>query len=172
MSFTQLAAKFGSPYVASTALGMGLTGYFWYGNLALKYQGVLPYSEKARTTHTQKLDAWTWMFERGKKQMGMSIIVATLAYTTAAILAPAGRLRAPLVVAAGLSASSPIWTLVLMMPTNNRLLELAEKSKADPLVPTAEVDALIARWKALHNARIVLGACAYFTGMAVLLLAM
>ncbi|KAG8827499.1 hypothetical protein FRC19_002577 [Serendipita sp. 401] len=173
MSFTQLAAKFTAPYIACTAVGVGLTGYFYYGNLALKYQGLLPYTDsRIQPTYPQRLDAWAWTYGMGKKHMGLSITIGTLVYTTAAILTPMVKLRLPLLIAAGLSASNAVWTLSLMQPINNRLSELAEKSKVDPLVPSTEVDDLIARWKRLHNVRLVLGASAYFTGVAVLLLSM
>ena len=63
----QLVVKLANPYFASLTLGLGFTGYFFFGNLTMKTQGPLLLSRTQRApTVGETLDAWAWTFHKGK----------------------------------------------------------------------------------------------------------
>lgn len=168
----QLAVKLSTPYVASLTLGVGLTGYFFFGNLAVKTQGPLAVLKTTRApTVGEVLNAWTWTFNKGKIQFGISKATASTLFLVAAYTSPNTAMKTPLLLASALGFSIIGWTLVMMKPINDRLLYLHEAYTKDPLTTTRpEVDSLVKRWERLHLIRILLSGATHALGTAVILL--
>ena len=68
MSFSQLASRLSTPYIAATAVGVLGSSFFIAGNMNMAIMGVLPYvtSSGKVSTVSEKLAGWRYNFEHGK----------------------------------------------------------------------------------------------------------
>ncbi|CAG8539977.1 2129_t:CDS:10, partial [Acaulospora colombiana] len=149
------------PSTAASVVGVGFSSYFLFGNLFAKYGGTLPLSEQSAMllTPEQKLKSWRLNFEVGKAHLGGSTALAATSYLLAAYYARPGSVsRTPLITAMLASIGVAAFTLLVMTPTNKKLLQLNQDVDAGTLkASNADVKDLISRWKGLHNLRMIIG---------------
>jgi len=175
-----------SPYALSLGLGLGTVSYYFWGNVASQFMGAIsipiyPEERKRLGIDTSKgIEIWAWAYKLGAKHLGVSGFVSGLSVMAAAFQLPERQASISrnylLLLSAGL-LSNGIWTVAMMLPTNNRLLAIRDKvvlrksgsaSSASSLTVAEEEEAetLLQKWKQMHYVRIGLGALGYIGTLA------
>ncbi|KJA16403.1 hypothetical protein HYPSUDRAFT_219501 [Hypholoma sublateritium FD-334 SS-4] len=176
-----------SPFALSLGLGLGTVSYYFWGNVASQVFGAIsipihPKDRKKLGIDTSKgVEIWAWAYKLGAKHMGVSAAVSGLAVMAAAFQLPAAKelsisRKYLLLLSAGL-LSNGIWTVAIMLPTNNRLIAIRDKivlrkSGAESSISSLtvaeeeEAETLLQKWKRMHYVRLGLGALGYIGTLA------
>ncbi|KAH9477886.1 hypothetical protein JR316_0010118 [Psilocybe cubensis] len=185
---TFIARALGSPYSAAITISVGLTSYFFCGNMSAQYMGAMSLAiypeerKKLQLNTAQAVELFGYGYRKGARHFGGAGTMAGLVLLTAAFLTPpSGLFFSPknyLLFLAPLNFAHGVYTLIFMLPTNLRLLALGDKivkarstSKESPLTPAEENEAesLLQKWRQLHYARLTAGAVGWVATCAVFL---
>ncbi|KAJ7241953.1 hypothetical protein B0H12DRAFT_1133162 [Mycena haematopus] len=146
------------------------SSYFLFGNIGACYFGVMPVTERGRSTLpvADRLALWDDFYSVAKYHMASSTVVAGASLSVASYLTPAGPLRNILAAGSVAGLTVAIYTVLFMLPVNNDLGAIRRASSAaKPLDANQEKHVLdqLDRWRALHRVRIVLGICSWLSAV-------
>ncbi|CAO2649665.1 Nn.00g070500.m01.CDS01 [Neocucurbitaria sp. VM-36] len=155
MSSMQLAAKV-----------VGLTGAAWLsGNIAalsfISVPAVVRGREGGAITYASAVEVWKKMYEAGKAQnppiaLGCATSFAFLAWTSRSLQGmSSGRNSKLFALAAFMTIGIVPYTIAVMKPTNDKLMQFATKTKKTELSATDQesIDAILQQWTFLNTLR-------------------
>ncbi|KAF8185659.1 hypothetical protein BJ912DRAFT_972751 [Pholiota molesta] len=182
-----LSRSIASPYAITLGLGLGSISFFFWGNLAGQPTGaiVIPVNPEVRRKlgidTSKAVEIWKWAYIRGAAYFGVSGVASSLAVLAAAFQIPKSvhtdGLKSYLLLLSGLLLSNGIYTVAIMLPTNNRLKAIGDKiarertasgTSAAPLTETQanEAEALFKKWRRMHLVRVTLGGIGWLGTLA------
>ncbi|KAF8213867.1 hypothetical protein K438DRAFT_1706083 [Mycena galopus ATCC 62051] len=152
-----------SPGHIALVAGLVSSSYFTFGNLGASYFGVMPATERGRSTLpvADRLALWDAFYGTAKLHMASSALIAGTALSVAGYTTPAGPLRNIYAAGAVAGYTILIYTARFMLPINNGLIATlrAHNSGVKSMDAKEEQHVLdqLDRWRSLHRFRIVLG---------------
>jgi hypothetical protein len=159
---------------SSYALGLGLliTSPILFGNVGLSLCGPLPIIHDSlgpsHLSKKAKLRVWTLFYNAATPYIVGGTAATTIVHAAAAFVAPSPLTRDLSVCSAVASAIIIPWTLVAIMPTNKRLLEL-DGQEVLSAEEEGEVGVLLREWDWRHKVRFVGYGLGWASGLAALL---
>ncbi|OHE98147.1 hypothetical protein CORC01_06515 [Colletotrichum orchidophilum] len=171
MSVSAYLAAFGKASPATYALGTGLlvTSSLFFGNIGLSLTGPLPIIRDQLGACTlsskQKIKVWRLFFDEAAKH-----IIGGTCVTAALHLAAFALSDSPIpcrlsIMSALCSITVLPYTLMVIMPTNDRLIALDDKVALSEL-DRRKVGWLIEKWDRLHKVRFLMYGSAWALGLA------
>lgn len=142
------------------------SSWFFMGNLSHVLFGQVPMiqADHVKLDNEQKAQAWQYFYDRAKAPFAGASVLSTLAFSYIAYKVP--HLRRLAILGALTSVSIGPYTLIQMMPVNNKLTSIANKD-ADCKHIQAYTDKLIEAWRKMHSVRMLLGAVSLLTALIV-----
>ncbi|KAF9479669.1 hypothetical protein BDN70DRAFT_921096 [Pholiota conissans] len=173
-----LSRNFASPYSVFLGFGLGTISYYFWGTLVGQSTGSIfialnPDARKElRIDASKAVEIWKYSYVTGAKHFGISSALAPVAVLAAALTVPYGSdvTQKYLLRLSGLLLSITLYTFIIVLPTNNRIVAIykkIKKNREESMEPSVsplstaeeeEVVTLFRKWKNLHYTRIVLGA--------------
>lgn len=115
-------------------------------------------------SNDQKARAWQYFFDRAKGPFSAASIVSTLTFSYIAYKLP--HIRRFAILGAITSVFIGPYTLIQMMPVNNKLSSIANND-AECKHIQAYTDKLIEAWRKMHNVRMIMGAISLLSALIV-----
>ncbi|KAF8326690.1 uncharacterized protein EI90DRAFT_3127845 [Cantharellus anzutake] len=160
-----------TPGVGFLGLGLASSSFFFFGNIANFLVVLLPATTKGRDHKNagEVIKQWVALYRNGVRCFVPSSVIGTLSFLAAGLLSesptPGSPGLRPLLFAAAAVAVIPFpWTVLTMLPINNRLLALHDRfwSGDEQVQLPGEVEEkealqLVEKWRKLHLFRIAVG---------------
>ncbi|KAJ7686199.1 hypothetical protein B0H17DRAFT_1072437 [Mycena rosella] len=153
--------------------GLVSSSYFTIGNISNAYFGVMPLTERGKTTLpvAARLKLWNDFYSIAKFHMAASAVASALSLSVAAYTLLSPPLRNLLALGAAASYFIPAFTVVFMLPLNNDLIAKLQADSVKPMELREEQRVLeqLDQWRIMHRVRIACGLVAWGAAVTALL---
>ncbi|KAJ7684772.1 hypothetical protein DFH06DRAFT_1156598 [Mycena polygramma] len=153
--------------------GLVSSSYFTFANIGAAYFGVVPVTARGQTTLSvaDRLALWEKFYGIAKVHMAASTVTAGVALSASAYLTSSAPLRSILSAGAAAGFTVAAYTILFMLPLNNKLIATLHANAGKQLEPKDEQRVLdqLDTWRAMHRLRIALGLVSWVASVTALL---
>ncbi|KAJ6513789.1 hypothetical protein C8R47DRAFT_619377 [Mycena vitilis] len=153
--------------------GLVSSSYFTFANLGAAYFGVVPVTAPGQTTLSvaDRLASWEKFYGIAKMHMAASTVTSGAALSVSAYLSSSAPLRSILSAGAAAGFTVAVYTVLFMLPLNNKLIATLHANAGKPMALKDEQRVLdqLDSWRAMHRVRIVLGLISWAASVTALL---